>query len=155
MGWILPRARRIWFDVLLVELAGLALGVIIGVITSSYQEAVNAPVDVVAYQNFGIITGTIIGLATCLIGILGYIATTRYFLHHQWFHPGTLLFSGAVVGGVTGLVTYLIVGGAGVSYGMVEREIRAVIADSVISAIMGGGFGVFAAWLISKVRGYE
>jgi hypothetical protein len=155
VGWNKVVARRAALELLWIELAGVIIGITIGTITSSYQAPVSSLIDVGAYQNFGIITGAIVGAASYLMGTLVYILVSRRVLQHRWFHFGFFLLCSSLTGGLVSLITYLITGASGTSYGMVERTVPTVVADSIISAVLGGLFGLCAGWVLAKVRGYE
>jgi len=152
VGWT-RSIRRSAADIIWFEVLSVVLGIVIGVVTCSYQSAVNSSTYVGDYQNFGITTGAIVGTGACLLGIVGYIMTSRFVLHYQWFHFKFFLVSCALTGALASFVTYAIVGGSGPSHGMVEREVRAVVADGVMSAVIGGIFGLSAGWVVAKSKG--
>ncbi len=147
-------AKRLFVDLSLLEAAGIALGIGIGIITSSYQAPLDSSVDVSRYQNFGIICGAVVGLAASSLGGVVYAATIRL-LHQDYFHAKRYLIGCSLSGAVAAAVTYLVVNASGPSYGMAQREMRAMTTDAVVSAIIGAIAGLSAGWVVSKVRGFE
>ncbi len=148
------KARKLFLDMSLLEAASIALGIGIGIITSSYQKPLDSSVDVSAYQNLGIIFGALVGLAACSLGSLGYIVTIRL-LHHEHFHARPYLFACALVGAVAAAVTYMLVNASGPSHGMIQREMLPAATDADMSAIIGSLAGLSAGWVVSKVRGFD
>ena len=147
-------AKRLFLDMSLLEAAGIALGIGIGVITSSYQAPLDSSVDVSRYQNFGIMCGAVVGLGASSLGSIVYAATIRL-LHQDYFRAKRYLIGCSLSGAVAAAVTFLVVNASGPSYGMVLREMRPVATDAVVSAIIGSIVGLSAGWVVSKVRGFE
>ena len=124
-------AKRLFLDMSLLEAAGIALGIGIGVITSSYQAPVDSSVDVSRY------------------------AGTIRLLHQDYFRAKRYLIGCSLSGAVAAAVTFLVVNASGPSYDMVLREMRPVATDAVVSAIIGSIVGLSAGWVVSKARGFE
>jgi len=109
----------------------------------------------IPYQDFGIYTGAIVGLSTCLAAFVCYLVLTRFILHREWFSLKRYIYFCVVAGAVISLVTsYLVVTSAG-SFGMAERTGHGVVTDSIISAVVGAGMGLLFGVALAKIRHYE
>jgi hypothetical protein len=146
--------RKVAIDILLFAIGSAGLGMAIGIIASSYQETVNKLISPMPYQNFGIYTGAIVGLSTCLIAFICYLFLTRFILHRKWFSFRLFLLFSGVAGVVISLVTYYLLVSSAASYGMVERTGSIIMIDAIISAVLGGGVGILFGIALAKIRNF-
>ena len=142
-------------DVLLFAVGSAALGIVIGTIASSAQKIQNGKLSPIPYQDFGIYAGAIVGVATFLVALVGYLVLRRFILRREDFSLKLYFLFCVVTGAVISLVTsYWVVSSAG-SFGMAERTSRGIVTDSIISAIVGGGLGLLFGVTLAKLRHYE
>jgi hypothetical protein len=142
-------------DILLFAIGSAGLGIVIGIVASSYQNISNGKMSPIPYQNFGIYIGAIVGLSTCLAAFISYLFLTRFILHRRWFNLRLFLLFCFVAGAIISVLTqYLIVSSAG-AYGFQERTGNVIVIDGIISAVVGGGLGLLFGLALAKIRNYD
>jgi uncharacterized membrane protein YedE/YeeE len=147
--------RNILLDLLIFAGSGCVLGIMNGIIISGQSTPVNNIVDPTRYQNIAITIGTIIGFGIVLLGLISYLVLIRFISRDILFHFKLPLVLSGIVGVSINLLTYNILNRLADQYGIVPRTGGVILFDSIITAIMGAGFGIIIIIVIFKIRGYE
>ena len=144
----MKNGRNLLFKYLLVCLACVGYGVLVGFLSITSSEAPPGMTDNTSYQNFGIVTGSVVGVSTYAIAQIVYLIWKSRIKSGG---VGLVYTVSITTGMVIGFLSSWIVHISADSYGLINARMNVIILGILESTVMGGLIPAVSLMLFSRI----